>query len=42
LDLAAARLSKERAQTGITIPVHEGARRFFEPSAPAESASGNP
>jgi len=38
----AARLSRERAQTGITIPVHEGARRFFEPSAPAESASGNP
>lgn len=31
----AARLSKERARTGITIPVHEGARRFFErPSAP--------
>ena len=31
----AARLSRERAQTGITIPLHEGARRFFERPAAA-------
>jgi TRAP transporter TAXI family solute receptor len=38
----AARLSRERAQTGITIPLHEGARRFFDLSAPAASGSRNP
>ena len=41
----AARLSKERAQAGITIPVHDGARRFFERTAagavPATD-TGNP
>jgi TRAP transporter TAXI family solute receptor len=36
----AARLSRERAQTGITIPVHDGARRFFErPSTGAVPAT---
>lgn len=29
----AARLSKQRARTGITIPMHDGARNFFERSA---------
>ncbi len=38
----AARLSKERAQAGITIPVHEGARRFFERTAGTAARSGNP
>jgi TRAP transporter TAXI family solute receptor len=38
----AARLSKERAQAGITIPMHEGARRFFERTKGAASQSGNP
>jgi TRAP-type uncharacterized transport system substrate-binding protein len=38
----AARLSRERAQTGITIPLHEGARRIFDLSAPAASGSRNP
>jgi len=38
----AARLSKGRAQAGITIPVHEGARRFFERTKAAAGHSGNP
>jgi len=38
----AARLSKERARTGITIPMHEGARRFFEQPPDAADRSGNP
>jgi len=38
----AARLSRERAQTGITIPMHAGARRFFERTADAAVRSGNP
>jgi TRAP transporter TAXI family solute receptor len=38
----AARLSKERAQAGITIPMHEGARRFFARTTSAEGLSGNP
>ena len=38
----AARLSKERAQTGITIPMHEGARRFFERAAERPVGQGNP
>jgi TRAP transporter TAXI family solute receptor len=38
----AARLSQERARTGITIPVHDGARRFFERSAGVAERSGNP
>lgn len=31
----AARISKERARNGITIPLHEGARRFFKRKADA-------
>jgi TRAP transporter TAXI family solute receptor len=38
----AARLSKERAQAGITIPMHEGARRFFAQTTGAAGLSGNP
>jgi TRAP transporter TAXI family solute receptor len=38
----AARLSRERAQTGITIPMHGGAQRFFERTADAAVRSGNP
>jgi TRAP transporter TAXI family solute receptor len=38
----AARLSKERAQAGITIPMHDGARRFFERTTDAARLSGNP
>jgi TRAP transporter TAXI family solute receptor len=38
----AARLSKERARTGITIPMHEGARRFFEQPQGAAARSGIP
>jgi TRAP-type uncharacterized transport system substrate-binding protein len=41
----AARLSKERAQAGITIPVHDGARRFFERTAAGSvpaTGTGNP
>lgn len=38
----AARLSRERAQAGITIPVHEGARRFFARAAERPVTSGNP
>jgi TRAP transporter TAXI family solute receptor len=38
----AARLSRERALSGITIPMHEGARRFFERMADASVRSGNP
>jgi len=38
----AARLSKERARTGITIPMHEGAQRFFEQTPDAADPSGNP
>jgi hypothetical protein len=38
----AVRLSKERAQAGITIPMHEGARRFFARTTSAEGLSGNP
>ena len=40
----AARLSRERAQTGITIPLHEGARRFFErpAAAPPSGTATNP
>lgn len=38
----AARLSKERAMTGITIPVHEGSRRFFARAANRPVSSGNP
>jgi TRAP transporter TAXI family solute receptor len=30
----AARLSRERAQVGITIPLHDGAARYFEGSPP--------
>jgi len=37
----AARLSKERARTGITIPMHAGALRFFEASPRAPDPSGN-
>jgi TRAP transporter TAXI family solute receptor len=36
----AARISKERARSGITIPVHEGARRFFKRSADAGVPAG--
>ena len=38
----ATRLSKQRARTGITIPMHEGARRFYERTADAAARSGNP
>jgi len=38
----AARLSKERAREGITIPLHAGAQRFFERSAGTAERSGNP
>lgn len=38
----ATRLSKERARTGITIPMHEGAQRFFGRPADAAVRSGNP
>ena len=38
----AARLSKERARTGITIPMHAGAQRFFEQTPDAADRSGNP
>ena len=38
----AARLSRERARTGITIPMHAGAQRFFERTADATARSGNP
>jgi TRAP transporter TAXI family solute receptor len=38
----AARLSKERARQGITIPMHDGARRFFERTTDAARLSGNP
>jgi TRAP transporter TAXI family solute receptor len=38
----AARLSKERARTGITIPMHGGAQRFFERSSDTAVRSGNP
>jgi TRAP transporter TAXI family solute receptor len=38
----AARLSKDRAQTGITIPVHEGARRFFARAEERPVSSGKP
>jgi TRAP transporter TAXI family solute receptor len=38
----AARLSRERARQGITIPVHEGARRFFERAADGSADSGIP
>ena len=38
----AARLSKERAGAGITIPMHEGARRFFARTTGAAGPSGNP
>lgn len=38
----AARLSKERALTGITIPLHDGAQRFFERSSGTVDRSGNP
>jgi TRAP transporter TAXI family solute receptor len=38
----AARLSKERARTGITIPMHEGAQRFFARSTGTADRSGNP
>lgn len=38
----AARISKERAQNGITIPVHEGARRFFRRNADAASIPESP
>lgn len=30
----AARLSKDRARTGVTIPLHEGAQRFFARASP--------
>jgi TRAP transporter TAXI family solute receptor len=38
----ASRLSKERARTGITIPMHEGAQRFFARSTGTAARSGNP
>jgi TRAP transporter TAXI family solute receptor len=38
----AARLSKERARTGITIPMHPGAQRFFSRAADRPVTSGNP
>jgi TRAP transporter TAXI family solute receptor len=38
----AARLSKERALTGITIPMHDGARRWLERPTQAAARSGNP
>jgi TRAP transporter TAXI family solute receptor len=38
----AARLSKERARTGITIPMHAGAQRFFARAADRPVTSGNP
>ena len=38
----AARLSRERAQAGITIPMHEGARRFFARTQGVAGQSGNP
>ena len=38
----AARLSKGRAQAGITIPMHEGARRFFEQTTGTAGQSGDP
>jgi TRAP transporter TAXI family solute receptor len=38
----AARLSKERALTGITIPMHDGARRWLERPTEAAARSGNP
>ncbi len=38
----AARLSKERARTGITIPMHAGAQRFFARAGDRPVASGNP
>jgi TRAP transporter TAXI family solute receptor len=38
----AARLSKERAQAGMTIPMHEGARRYFDRPAGAPADSGIP
>jgi hypothetical protein len=40
--MLAARLSKERARTGITIPMHAGAQRFFERSSDTAARSGNP
>jgi TRAP transporter TAXI family solute receptor len=38
----AARLSKERARQGVTIPVHGGARRFFERDSDGSADSGIP
>jgi len=38
----AARLSKERARTGITIPMHPGAQRFFERAGDRSVSSGKP
>jgi TRAP-type uncharacterized transport system substrate-binding protein len=38
----AARLSKERARTGITIPMHPGAQRFFARAGDRPVTSGNP
>jgi TRAP transporter TAXI family solute receptor len=38
----AARLSKERARTGITIPMHPGAQRFFARAGGWPVSSGNP
>jgi TRAP transporter TAXI family solute receptor len=37
-----ARLSKQRARQGITIPMHEGARRFFARTNGEAAQSGNP
>jgi TRAP transporter TAXI family solute receptor len=36
--VSAARLSRERAQVGITIPLHDGAARYFEGSRPVAAA----
>jgi TRAP transporter TAXI family solute receptor len=38
----AARISKERARNGITIPVHEGAQRFYKRKADAAAMPNSP
>jgi TRAP transporter TAXI family solute receptor len=39
--VSAARLSRERALVGITIPLHDGAVRYFEQQAPAGAADAS-
>jgi hypothetical protein len=39
--VSAARLSRARALVGITIPLHDGAVRYFEQQAPAGAADAS-